>query len=226
MPRPFFPDSVVLAWSFYLALVGITVIATYTDLRYLQIPKWLTMPALALGLLFNIVLGAWTWSAALRGSEKVFLVGSGAGGFSGALDGLMLSVTGCLTGFGLFFVMFVLGTCRGGDVKLFAAVGAWVGPILTLFLLIGTIVAVVLMAAVRLLWNLVTQGFGSTYKNYTMRGAATTRGKKNEPKTTRRRLTAYSPAVAISAVVVLLPVFGKQLHVLPDKTQTTLTVQR
>src|SRR5262249_10418972 len=70
MPRPFFPDSVVLAWTFYLALVSVTVIATYTDLRYLQIPKWLTMPALALGLLFNILLGAWTWSEALRGSEK------------------------------------------------------------------------------------------------------------------------------------------------------------
>ena len=222
MPRPFFPDSVVLAWAFYLALVGVTVVASYTDLRYLQIPKWLTMPALGLGVLLNILLGAWTWSETPRGS---FWFG-GQGGFTGALDGLMLSVTGCLTGFGLFFVMFVLGTCRGGDVKLFAAVGAWVGPILTLILLIGTIVAVVLLAGARLLWNIATHGFGSTYKNYTMRGAAQPRGKKNEPKTTRRRLTAYSPAVALSAVVVLFVMFGKQLHVLPEKTQTTLKVQR
>src|SRR6266851_1556362 len=132
MPQPFFPDSVVLAWVFYLALVSVTVIASYTDLRYLQIPKWLTMPALALGVLLNIVLGAVTSGDYVRGS---FLFG-GEGGFTGALDGLVLAILGCLTGFGLFLVMFVLGTCRGGDVKLFAAVGAWVGPMLTLFLLI------------------------------------------------------------------------------------------
>jgi prepilin peptidase CpaA len=222
MPRPFFPDSVVLAWAFYLALVGVTVIATYTDLRYLQIPKWLTMPALALGVLFNVVLSAWTGADEPRGS---FWFGGG-GGLTGALDGMMLSVTGCLTGFGLFFVMFVLGTCRGGDVKLFAAVGAWVGPILALFLLMGTIVAVVLMGVGHLAWNMATHGFGRTFKDYTLRGAAKQRGKKNEPKTTRRRLTAYSPAVAISAAVVLFVVFRNQLHVLPEKGQTAMTTAR
>jgi Flp pilus assembly protein protease CpaA len=222
MPRPFFPDSVVLAWAFYLALVSITVVATYTDLRYLQIPKWLTLPALALGVLFNIVLGAWTGAEVMRGR---FLFG-GEGGFTGALDGLMLSVTGCLTGFGLFFVMFVLGTCRGGDVKLFAAVGAWVGPILALIVLIGTVVAVVVMGVAHLAWNMATHGFGRTYKDYTLRGAAKQRGKKNEPKTTRARLTAYSPAVAISAAVVLFVMFRSQLHVLPEKGQTAMTPTR
>jgi prepilin peptidase CpaA len=221
MPRPFFPDSVLLAWVFYLALVSITVIASYTDLCYLRIPKWLTLPALGLGLLFNIVLSAWTTEVP-RGS---FLFG-GEGGFTGALDGLTLSLTGCLAGFGLFLVMYVLGTCNGGDVKLFAAVGAWVGPILALFLLMGTIVAVVLIGTARLAWNLATHGFSATHKDFTLRGAANRRGKKNEPKTTRRRLTAYSPAVAISAAVVLLVIFAKQLHLIPEKGQTAMTANR
>lgn len=229
MPEPFFPNGVVLAWVFYLAVVGVTLVATYTDLRYLQIPKWLTLPTLALGVLLNIVLGAWT-----DGPRGPFLFG-GAGGFLGALDGLLLALAGCLLGFGLFLVMFVLGTCRGGDVKLFAAVGAWVGPVLILYLLAGTIVAVILMALARLAWNMLTQGFRSTYKNYTLRGAPAKRAgrKATEPKTTRRRLTAYSPAVALSAALVLLWMFseGLGLHLRPVKARpataaTTQTAQR
>jgi prepilin peptidase CpaA len=30
-------------------------------------------------------------------------------------------------GFGIFFVMWILGVCGGGDLKLFAALSAWVG---------------------------------------------------------------------------------------------------
>jgi prepilin peptidase CpaA len=212
MPQPFFPNSVALAWTFYLAVVGVTLVATYTDLRYLQIPKWLTIPALALGVLFNIALGALTTDPP-RGS---FLFG-GDGGFVGALDGLLLALAGCVLGFGLFLVMYILGTCRGGDVKLFAALGAWVGPVLILYLLAGTIIAVIFMALARLAWNMLTHGFRSTYKNYTLRGAPNKRpGRKaSEPKTTRRRLTAYSPAVALSAILVLLWIFGPDLHLRP-----------
>jgi prepilin peptidase CpaA len=214
MPQPFFPESVALAWAFYAVLVGITLIATYTDLRYLQIPKWLTLPALASGVLVNVILGAITDGP--RGSEHPFLFG-GEGGFLGALDGLLLALSGCGIGFGLFLVMFVLGTCRGGDVKLFAAVGAWVGPKLILFLLGGTIVAVVFMAVARLAWNAATHGLRATYKDYTLKGAPSPRKKSAEPKTTRRRLTAYSPAVALSAALVLLWMLGVELHLRAPK---------
>jgi|SRR5262245_10810747 len=218
MPQPFFPNAIFLAWAFYMVLVSITLIAAYTDLRYLQIPKWLTLPTLALGVLCNIVLGAWT-----DGPRGRFVMG-GEGGFPGALDGLLLSLAGFATGFALFFVMFVLGTCRGGDVKLFAAIGAWVGPIVAIYLLAGTIVGVVLIAVGHLAWNMVTQGFRSTYRNYTLAAAP---GKKTQPRTTRRRLTAYSPAVALSAALVLLVIFGRELHVLPAKvTQTAQMAQR
>jgi prepilin peptidase CpaA len=219
MPQPFFPQSIVLAWAFYAALVGITLVATYTDLRYLQIPKWLTLPTLAVGVLFNLVLGAWT-----DGPRGSFLIGAGEGGFLGALDGLLLSLAGFATGFALFFVMFALGTCKGGDVKLFAAVGAWVGPMVTIYLLAGTIVGVVLIAVGHLAWNLATHGFRATRQDYMLSAAP---GKKGQPRTTRQRLTAYSPAVALSAALVLLLVFGRELHVLPAKAaHLTQTAQR
>jgi prepilin peptidase CpaA len=209
MPQPFFPNALVLAWAFYAVLVSITLIAAYTDLRYLWIPKWLTLPTLALGVLCNVVLGAWT-----EGPRGKFVMG-GEGGLAGALDGLILALTGFATGFALFFVMFVLGTCKGGDVKLFAAIGAWVGPMIAIYLLAGTIVGVVVIATGHLAWDMASQGFHSTFKNYTLAAAP---GKKARPRTTRRRLTAYSPAVALSASLVLLWIFGVELHVRPAKT--------
>jgi Flp pilus assembly protein protease CpaA len=221
MPKPFFPDAVVLAWAFYVVLVSITLIATYTDLRYLQIPKWLTLPTVALGVLVNIILGALT-----DGPRGPFLIG-GNGGFLGALDGLLLSLCGFVTGFGLFLLMFVLRTCRGGDVKLFAGVGAWVGPMLCLYLLAGTIIAVVLMSMVRLVWKFATHGFGKTFRDYTLRGAPEKKKgqKANEPKTTRRRLTAYSPAVAMSAAFLLLWFFGPDLHLRAPQAEKSAAAQ-
>src|SRR4051812_43040520 len=38
------------------------------------------------------------------------------------------SLLGFLTGFGLSFMLFLLGAVGGGDVKLLAGVGAWLGP--------------------------------------------------------------------------------------------------
>jgi prepilin peptidase CpaA len=228
MPRPFFPHSLVLAWAFYVVLVSITLIATYTDLRYLRIPKWLTLPTVVSGVLVNVLLGALTTDEP-RGS---FLIG-GEGGFLGALDGLLLSVCGFLTGLGLFLVMFVLNTCRGGDVKLFAGVGAWVGPMLSVYLLIGTIFAVVVMGFTRLVWKFATHGFGRTFKDFTLKaapGKQTGKKRDKEPKMTRRRLTAYSPAVAVSAALLLLWFFRLDLQ-LPtaqgkSSTETTQTARR
>jgi prepilin peptidase CpaA len=36
---------------------------------------------------------------------------------------------GMLAGFALPFAMFVMGAIRGGDVKLLAGIGAWIGPV-------------------------------------------------------------------------------------------------
>ena len=43
-------------------------------------------------------------------------------------DGATTSAAGLGAGFGLTVVLFVLGAVGGGDVKLMAGVGAWVGP--------------------------------------------------------------------------------------------------
>lgn len=184
MPRPFFPDP-VFGWTFCLVLLALLVVAAYQDLRRMVVPKWITLPTLALGLLFNLVRGVW-------------LTGDGWG----LLDGVLVSLGGFAAGFVLFLLMYVLGTCGGGDVKLFAAVGAWVGPLVVVYLLIGTLACVVLMTFARVAGRLVTgRGLPKPRSSgASMRGSA------------KNRLLTYSLPLALSAAVVLFWVFRVELH--------------
>ncbi|HZT82726.1 MAG TPA: A24 family peptidase [Gemmataceae bacterium] len=218
MPQPFFPPAAGLAWAFYAALVGILAAATWTDLRGLLIPKWITLPALGLGLVLNVALGAWL--GADGEGHRGFCLGGLNSWWLGALDRLLFSLAGFAAAFGLFLVMYLLGTCKGGDLKLFAAVGAWVGPVLVIWLLAGTIVFVVVFAVLRLGWSMIAgRGFSRTVRDYSLKGAA--RGGKKQPddRVTRRRLMAYSPAVLLSTALVLLWVFRVDLHLAQPKPQ-------
>ena len=76
-------------------------LGAYFDVISRRIPNRLTYPAIVLGLALRAVCLGW------RG------LGSG-------LLGLLLCG-------GLFFLLFVIGAMGGGDVKLMATVGAWVG---------------------------------------------------------------------------------------------------
>src|SRR5208283_4704741 len=110
MVHPPFPDSAGFAWTYYLVLVALLLVAAYSDMRRMIVPKSLTLPTLALGLLFNVVRGAWLGAA---GAEPVWILGQ-HGAWIGALDGLLYALAGLAIGFGLFFVMWILGTCGGG----------------------------------------------------------------------------------------------------------------
>src|SRR5437773_12339881 len=105
----FFPDP-IFAWSFVAVLLGFLGVASYTDWRFLRVPKRLTLPALGLGVLFNLVRGVWLGA---EGLETWALGENGA--FVGALDSLLFSLVGFVLGFGLFFLMWILGVCGGGD---------------------------------------------------------------------------------------------------------------
>jgi prepilin peptidase CpaA len=195
MTPPFFPGP-VFGWAFVVVLTGLVLAAAWTDLRTMLIPKRLTLTLLPLGLLFNVARG--TWLGAQGG--PAWALGP-HGGAVGALDGAMFSLTGFLVGFALFFLMWLLGACGGGDVKLFAALGAWVGAYLALWVLAGTVVVVTLVAGFRLL----TGFFGSGYrgvKQYTVRdGRASEPGGRKRP---RRRLITYSLPLAVTTAAVLL----------------------
>ena len=76
-------------------------LGAYFDVISARIPNRLTYPAIVLGLILRLVFLGW------RG------LGSG--------------VLGLLVCGGLFFILFAIRALGGGDVKLMATVGAWIG---------------------------------------------------------------------------------------------------
>lgn len=92
--------------------VIVVLVATVTDLRTRRIPNWLVLPFFAAGVAVSCWLGGW--------------------------HGLGQSVMGCGLGLLLFGGMFLLGGMGAGDVKLAAAIGAWIGPAQLFFALVAT----------------------------------------------------------------------------------------
>jgi prepilin peptidase CpaA len=92
-----------------VVLVASTV-AAVTDVRTFRIPNWLSLPLLFSGILYHSV--------------------------NAGVHGLGASLLGALVGFGLLLPFFIAGGMGAGDVKLMAAVGAWLGMALTLRVLV------------------------------------------------------------------------------------------
>lgn len=79
-------------------------------------------------------------------SGIAFLVGSGLNTFHFGAPGLATSLSGAATMVAILLAPFALGGIGAGDVKMMAAVGAFVGPILaTLALTVGMIIGGVIM---------------------------------------------------------------------------------
>jgi prepilin peptidase CpaA len=103
-----------MSWSVLVncaPLIGSLALAAAIDARVRKIPNWLTF-----GLL---------------------LAGLGRGLASGGMSGLGHSALGMLAGAALPLVLYAISALGGGDVKLLAAVGAWVGagPAVLIFMI-------------------------------------------------------------------------------------------
>ena len=116
-----------------LAAGLVTLVAAATDLRRFRVYNALTFPALLGGLVAS------TWI--------------------GGLAGLGHSLLGAATGFGVLVVFHALGGVGAGDVKLFTALGAWLGPRLTLEVLFAASMA---GAAYALILAVTQSGWGVT----------------------------------------------------------------
>ena len=89
-----------MSW-FVLYALGLACVAAVTDLRARLIPNWLTIPALG--------------------------IACGAHGYLGGPGALAFALLSALLCFVPSYFLFVRGALGGGDVKLFAALGAALG---------------------------------------------------------------------------------------------------
>jgi prepilin peptidase CpaA len=113
--------STQIIWALTLAL---TLAAGYTDLRERRIPNWLTVPGLFIGLSVHTWLGGW------RGALT-------------SLEGAGLAL----------MILLPLVLMRGlgaGDWKLMGAIGACLGPLMMLFVLVASSLITGLLAMVRM----------------------------------------------------------------------------
>ena len=109
-------------------VVAAAVVAGVTDIWKFKVYNALTLPLLVAGLMYH--------------------------GFHDGAPGLMLSAIGMLCGFGVLILFFLLGGYGGGDVKLLAAFGAWLGPEAVLYVFIaGSLVAGVYALGLVLLYG-------------------------------------------------------------------------
>lgn len=193
MLKPFFPDP-TFGWIFYGVLMALLVLAAIYDFRFAKVPKRLAGAVLIVGVILNMVRGGMLASA----GREVWILGQ-TGPVLGALDGFLFALIGFVAGFGLFFVMWILGACGGGDVKLFAALGTWIGPTVIMLMVLALAVAVlILLGAVSMVISAMTQGVQATRKAY-----SAYRRPGEGPRKTYRFLTySFSLAVAVSLVLL------------------------
>jgi prepilin peptidase CpaA len=146
-------------WSVLLVVT----VATITDLRSRRIPNWLVLPFLPLGIAVSAWFGGW------HGLEQ---------SLEGAGLGILI--------FGILYWKFGMGA---GDVKLCAAIGAWIGPSQFLIAVVLTALA---GGLVILIWTL-------------CRGILLLVGRRTREEASFGRLMEtkmpYAPAIAIGTLV-------------------------
>jgi prepilin peptidase CpaA len=113
------------AQTIWILTIALTLSAALLDWRSRCIPNWLTVPGLLLGVAVHTMIGGW--------------------------HGTLNSVEGAGLALLLLLPSVLIRTLGAGDWKLMGAVGAFLGPVLFLFVLFASILASGLMAVVQML---------------------------------------------------------------------------
>ena len=121
---------------FLIGAVLVAFMGGISDVRTSRIPNWLTYSGLLLALLLRLVVLGWA--------------------------GLRSGVVGMLVAGILFCILFVMGAMGGGDVKLVASVGAWVGNDQVVSVLLAAALAGGLLAVIYIFFG---QGLRQTFWN-------------------------------------------------------------
>lgn len=157
--------------------LAVLAVATFTDLRSRRIPNWLVVPFLPAG----VAVSAW-----LHGWHGV---GQSLGGFA--------------MGAAIFGLLFCLGGMGMGDVKLCAAVGAWIGPSQLMIALVITGLAGGVMAVC---WAAARGYLGSLFSGSAdLVLGVKERGLRTHPELVlsnpRAHKMPYAPAIAIGTLI-------------------------
>jgi len=156
----------------YWPIAAVLVVATFTDVRSRRIPNWLVLPFFGLGVAVSGWLYGW--------------------------HGVGMSFAGAGLGLLLYGILFWMGGMGAGDVKLCAAIGAWIGPGQ---LFISLILTALVGGAMALTWAF----FGGFLKELFLHtGDLAFRSKERGEVTLTnplRRKMPYAPAIAVGTLI-------------------------
>lgn len=153
---------------------SLLVLAAIGDIRTRRIPNMLVMILAVLGIAYSA-------------TNPVSVAGAARG-----LEGLA-------TGFACWLPFYLFGWLGAGDVKLFAAAGAWLGPARAVE---GSLLAALIGAVLALMWMLRSRGLRNAVE--TLGIAATLPGVLAEPHSSSGELRSlpYGVAMAAGAICV------------------------
>ncbi|MGP4064996.1 A24 family peptidase [Oceanobacillus sp. M65] len=97
----------------YLLFIFV-IVAFIWDVRHQKIPNWLTLSGMLFGLVFHLI--------------------------NGAIEGFLFAITGLLAAGVICLILYGFKAVGAGDVKLFAAIGAFTGIEIVLYILMYSIV--------------------------------------------------------------------------------------
>ena len=164
--------------------LGLTLWIAWGDLRTRRIPNYLTLGTAVAGLAYNCM--------------------------SQGLPGLVNGLLGMLLGFACLILPYLLGGMGAGDVKALAALGAWLGPKLTLLLfcymgIAGGVLALGYLVWTGSLWEKIKQSW--TFLLYMILSRPGVRVKTPSPAQLTKGIP-YGVAIAVG-MTILVGVGGK-----------------
>lgn len=175
-----------IQYILFAGCVGLfTLAAAVFDLRSRRIPNTLTVPVFVLGWVYQAVFNGWS-------------------GFTDAGAAFAL-------GFGILFVLWLIGGGGGGDVKLMGALSVWLGFRPTLLVLIISTVFVAVGTLIAVAWQTTLgsrrQEAGRKRQDAAGRRQEETRpadGASRDRTPRRRRMMAYALPVALATWIIVL----------------------
>lgn len=193
------PQLSLASWILVVVVALFTAVAAIWDYRQHRIPNNLTLPVFFAGWIYQGVFHGWA--------------------------GIGNAATGFLVGFGVLFVLWIVGGGGGGDVKLMGALSVWLGYRLTLLVLMSSTAAVIVGTMLIIVWSVFSKGVRSMKTEYLAKGK--TADGQAKPETAedkkRRRIMAYAIPVCVATWIVMawkLPTLDQASQAKPAAEQT------
>lgn len=180
---------------FVVFVTAYTLAATWWDQVYWKIPNKLTLPMFFAG---------WVYQGVFNG-----------------LPGLADGALGFLIGFGFLFIIWIIGSGGGGDVKLMGALSVWLGFQWSIYVFVISTFLVSVLAIGIVGWNIMSKGTKATKKKLLATGKPQA-GKQSKRAETvaekqSRRISAYALPISVATWGLLLMGYFMDKPTLPWK---------